>query len=114
MGKARLQFETKPVQDREFGLVNAVHVTGDCAWSDVRGVVVTDVEHIMTFVKRLSVAWRSFLAFCSTRELELESVRPITLGHGWISIREAGRRALDNPNPIVGAPFRLPPFPFLG
>ncbi len=50
MGKARLQFETKPVQDREVGLVNAVHVTGYCAWSDVRGVVVTDVEHIMTFV----------------------------------------------------------------
>jgi hypothetical protein len=27
-----------------------VHVTGYCAWRDIRGVVVTDVEHIMTFV----------------------------------------------------------------
>jgi UPF0288 family protein (methanogenesis marker protein 3) len=38
------------------------------------------------------VAWRSFLAFCSARQLELESVKPITWERGWISIREAGRR----------------------
>src|SRR5271157_2082762 len=50
MGKARLQSEAKPVQNREVSLVNAVHVTGYCAWRDIRGVVVTDVEHIMTFV----------------------------------------------------------------
>jgi hypothetical protein len=38
------------------------------------------------------VAWRSFLSFCSARQLELESVKAYHAGHGWISIREAGRR----------------------
>ena len=38
------------------------------------------------------VAWRSFLAFCSARGLELESVKAYHVGHGWISIRAAGRR----------------------
>src|ERR1700737_1939897 len=38
------------------------------------------------------VAWRSFLAFCSARQLELGSVKAYHVGHGWISIREAGRR----------------------
>jgi hypothetical protein len=37
------------------------------------------------------VAWRSFLAFCSARRLELESVKAYHVG-SWISIREAGRR----------------------
>jgi hypothetical protein len=41
MGKARLQSETKPVQDCEVGLVNAVHVTGYCAWRDIGAVVVS-------------------------------------------------------------------------
>ena len=38
------------------------------------------------------VAWRSFLAFCSARQLELENVKAYHWGHGWISIREASRR----------------------
>jgi hypothetical protein len=38
------------------------------------------------------VAWHSFLAFCSARQLELESVKAYHVGHGWTSIREAGRR----------------------
>jgi hypothetical protein len=38
------------------------------------------------------VAWRAFLAFCSARQLALESVKAYHVGCGWISIREAGRR----------------------
>ena len=38
------------------------------------------------------VAWRSFVAFCSARQLELEHVKAYHVGHGWISIPEAGRR----------------------
>jgi hypothetical protein len=38
------------------------------------------------------VAWRSFVAFCSGRHLELEDVKAYHVGPGWISIREASRR----------------------
>jgi hypothetical protein len=50
IGKARLQSETKPVQDCEVSLVNAVHIPGYRARGDIRGVMVTNIEHVTTFV----------------------------------------------------------------
>lgn len=38
------------MQDREIGLVDAVHVAGDRGGENVRGVVLADIEHVMAFV----------------------------------------------------------------
>jgi len=47
LGKARREAEPQPVQDREIGLVDAVHGAGDRGRSDVRRIAIPDVAHMM-------------------------------------------------------------------
>jgi hypothetical protein len=50
ISESRREIQPEPVQDGEVGLVDAVHVAGNCGRRDFRGVVVADIKHVVAFM----------------------------------------------------------------
>ena len=50
IGEAWGEIQSEPVEDSEVGPVDAVHIPGDRGRRDVGGVVIADIEYVVTFV----------------------------------------------------------------